>query len=46
MNAEARLQELGIPTDCMSVDPEVPTGTVDVAVDPNGEPHYTISRRR
>jgi fructokinase len=38
----ARLQEMGLPTDCVSVDPGAPTGTVDVTVDPNGEPHYII----
>jgi fructokinase len=37
-----RLKELSVPSDCVSVDREAPTGTVQVEVDPHGEPHYII----
>jgi fructokinase len=38
----ARLKSLGLPMDCVEIDPRAPTGTVTVKVDPNGEPHFTI----
>ena len=38
----ARLEQLGIPTDCIEIDPTAPTGTVSVGVSADGQPHYTI----
>jgi fructokinase len=38
----ARLEQLGIPTDCIQVDPTAPTGTVSVDLSPDGQPLYTI----
>ena len=37
-----RLQQLGVPTDCIEIDPEAPTGTVSVEVTPGGQPCFTI----
>ncbi|QEH38278.1 Fructosamine kinase FrlD [Aquisphaera giovannonii] len=37
-----RFRSLGLPTDAVQVDPEAPTGTVDVTLDGAGVPHYTI----
>ncbi len=33
---------LGIPTDHVQIDPELPTGTVDVALADDGQPRFTI----
>jgi fructokinase len=38
----ARLDELGVATNCVEVDPDAPTGTVGVDLDPTGQPTYTI----
>lgn len=38
----ARLTQLGVPTDCIEIDSAAPTGTVSVAVTPDGQPHFTI----
>lgn len=38
----ARLQQLGVPTYCIEMDSERPTGTVTVAVAPDGQPQFTI----
>lgn len=37
-----RFGSLGLPTDTVQVDPASPTGTVDVALAPDGQPRYTI----
>ncbi len=37
-----RLEELGVPTDCIETDPVAPTGTVSVEVAADGQPHFTI----
>ena len=37
-----RLTKLGVPTDCIEVDPTRPTGTVGVEVAADGQPHFTI----
>lgn len=37
-----RFRSLGLPTDTVQVDPEAPTGTVDVALSGDGQPVYTI----
>lgn len=37
-----RLGKLGVPTDGVQVDRSAPTGTVTVAVDRDGQPHFTI----
>jgi fructokinase len=37
-----RLRSMGLPTDTVQVDPAWPTGTVDVALAPDGQPRYTI----
>jgi fructokinase len=36
------LEKIGLPTDCVEVDPVSPTGTVTVQLASNGEPHFTI----
>jgi fructokinase len=33
---------LGLPTETVEIDPEFPTGTVDVALAPDGQPRFTI----
>jgi fructokinase len=37
-----RLEKLGVPTDCIEVDPKLPTGTVSVEVTPDGQPRFQI----
>jgi fructokinase len=37
-----RLRLLGLPTDTVGEDAEAPTGTVDVEVGSDGQPHFTI----
>jgi fructokinase len=37
-----RLRFLGLPTETVQVDPWAPTGTVDVTIGADGQPHYTI----
>lgn len=37
-----RFREIGFPTDTVEVDPDAPTGTVDVAIGADGQPSYTI----
>src|SRR5439155_3088698 len=37
-----RLENLGVPCDCVEVDRTSPTGTVTVEVDPAGQPRFTI----
>ena len=37
-----RLTKLGVPTDCIEVDPTLPTGTVGVEVAADGQPQFTI----
>lgn len=37
-----RLTKLGVPTECVEVDPELPTGSVSVEVTADGQPHYQI----
>src|SRR5881394_1973076 len=37
-----RLQELGLPTNTIQIDPSAPTGAVSVTVDTDGQPQYTI----
>ena len=39
-----RFRSLGLPTETVQVDPAAPTGTVDVALAPDGQPRYTIRR--
>ena len=36
------LQKLGVPSDCIEIDPAAPTGTVSVELASDGQPHYTI----
>lgn len=38
----ARFEALGLPTECVEVDPSASTGTVGVELDARGQPHYTI----
>ena len=38
-----RLAALGVSTECVQVDPSRATGTVDVTIDADGQPHYTIT---
>jgi fructokinase len=38
----ARLEQLGVPTDCIEIDPTAPTGTVSVELSSDGQPHYKI----
>ncbi len=40
--ARNRLIKLGVPTDCIEVDPKLPTGTVGVEVAADGQPQFTI----
>ncbi|MGA8432694.1 MAG: carbohydrate kinase [Candidatus Sulfotelmatobacter sp.] len=42
--AMARLKELGVETTFLQEDPQHPTGTVRVEVDPNGQPCFEISQ--
>ncbi len=37
-----RFRSLGLPVDTVQIDPASPTGTVDVALAPDGQPLYTI----
>lgn len=37
-----RFRALGLPTETVQVDPVAPTGTVDVALDPDGQPRFAI----
>ncbi|HXG47944.1 MAG TPA: carbohydrate kinase [Methylomirabilota bacterium] len=37
-----RLAKLGVPTECVEVDEWLPTGTVGVEIDADGQPHYQI----
>ncbi|MDB5352053.1 MAG: sugar kinase, ribokinase [Planctomycetota bacterium] len=37
-----RFRLLGLPIETVQVDPELPTGTVDVALDPDGQPRFTV----
>jgi len=37
-----RLEQLGVPTDCVEEDPVAPTGTVTVQVAADGQPQFTI----
>jgi fructokinase len=37
-----RLEQLGLRTDAVEEDPDVPTGTVTVEVSADGQPHFTI----
>ena len=37
-----RLKKLGVPTDCVEVDAEKPTGTVTVTVEHDGQPRFII----
>jgi fructokinase len=37
-----RLEQLGVPTDCVEEDPIAPTGTVTVEVAADGQPRFTI----
>lgn len=37
-----RLEKLGLPSDCVEVDPAFPTGTVTVQIGPAGQPQFTI----
>ncbi|HEX8200844.1 MAG TPA: carbohydrate kinase [Isosphaeraceae bacterium] len=39
-----RFRSLGLPTDTVQMDSAAPTGTVDVALAPDGQPRYTIRR--
>jgi fructokinase len=38
----SRLHNLGLSTETIQIDPTAPTGTVTVALDPKGQPHFTI----
>lgn len=38
----SKLAQLGLNTTGIQSDPNLPTGTVTVQIDPNGQPHYTI----
>lgn len=40
--ALAQLGRLGVPTDCIEIDPVLPTGTVGVELSEGGQPHYKI----
>ena len=40
-----RFRLLGLPTDPVQVNPEAPTGTVAVALAPDGQPRFTIRER-
>lgn len=37
-----RFRLLGLPTDTVQIDPELPTGTVDVVIAQDGQPQFTI----
>jgi fructokinase len=37
-----RFRLLGLPIDTVQIDPTAPTGTVDVTLDPDGQPRFTI----
>lgn len=37
-----RLTKLGVPTECVEVDQQLPTGSVSVEVTADGQPHYQI----
>jgi fructokinase len=37
-----RFRSLGLPADTVQIDPASPTGTVDVALAPDGQPLFTI----
>ena len=37
-----RFRLLGLPTETVQIDPEFPTGTVDVALAQGGQPRFTI----
>jgi fructokinase len=37
-----QLRKLGVPTDCIELDPDAPTGTVSVEVASDGQPRFTI----
>jgi fructokinase len=37
-----RLEQLGVPTDCVEEDPVTPTGTVTVEIAADGQPQFTI----
>jgi fructokinase len=37
-----RFRRLGLPTDCVAVDADAPTGTVSVELGPDGKPSYVI----
>jgi fructokinase len=39
-----KLAQLGLNTTGIQSDPNLPTGTVTVQIDPRGQPHYTIHR--
>jgi fructokinase len=41
--ARERLATAGVSTDYLQVDPEHPTGTVGVEIDPRGEPHFRVN---
>jgi fructokinase len=38
----SRFRALGLPVETVQVDPDLPTGTVDVSLGSDGQPHYTI----
>jgi fructokinase len=40
--AFAQLESLGLSTDCIQIDPALPTGTVTVQLERDGQPRYTI----
>ena len=40
--ALVRLNKLGVPTDCIELDPTLPTGTVSVEIAADGQPFYQI----
>jgi fructokinase len=42
--ALARLRQLGVPTECVELDAQLPTGTVGVTVTTDGQPHYQIHK--
>ena len=42
--ATRRLQHLRLPTDFLQIDSRYPTGTVNVRVDPQGQPQYEITQ--
>ena len=37
-----RFRLLGLPTETVQIDPDLPTGTVDIVLDPDGQPRFTI----